>query len=67
VSTAGPQWCKRLAYYRAKTDRYATIKRILADGLDHEPAGAAAPLALPPPQFARPWTDFFAATGGEHV
>lgn len=47
---------------------YATVKRILVEGLDQAPApGAAPPAPLPPPQFARPWTDFFPAAGGDHV
>jgi hypothetical protein len=47
---------------------YATIKRILVQGLDQTtltPAIRTGP--EPPLQFARPWTDFFGETGGEHV
>jgi transposase len=48
---------------------YATIKRILVDGLDQQAAPTLTPHAppTPPPQFARPWTDFFGAAGGDHV
>ena len=48
---------------------YATIKRILVEGLDQQPV----PLPTPPtgptatPQFARAWTDFFGEEGGAHV
>lgn len=47
---------------------YATIKRILVQGLDQTtltPTARTGPEASP--QFARPWTDFFGETGGEHV
>jgi transposase len=48
---------------------YATIKRILVQGLDQMPLTRAARSSpeTSPPQFARPWTDFFGATGGEHA
>jgi transposase len=47
---------------------YATVKRILVEGLDQAPAAPAlAAVTLPAAQFARPWTDFFKATEGEHV
>jgi transposase len=47
---------------------YATIKRILVQGLDLTARPPDAPTTLePPPQFARPWTDFFGEIGGDHV
>ena len=48
---------------------YATIKRILVRGLDQDGPPSVAPCPAPDalPQFARPWTDFFPVTGGDHV
>lgn len=48
---------------------YATIKRILAEGLDHHAVPGTAPAITPtaPPQFARTWTDFFGEGGEAHV
>ncbi len=47
--------------------RYATVKTILAAGLDRQPLLdlAPRPVARPAPRHARPWTDFFPDPGGE--
>lgn len=48
--------------------RYATVKTILAAGLDRQPPLDLAPApvpAAPPPRHARPWTDFFPDPGAE--
>jgi transposase len=49
--------------------RYATVKTILAAGLDRQPllelTPGPAPRPTPPPRHARPWTDFFPDPGGE--
>jgi hypothetical protein len=48
--------------------RYATVKTILAAGLDRQPlldlAARRAPVT-PAPRHARPWTDFFPDPGAE--
>ena len=48
---------------------YATIKRILVEGLDQQPVPRTTPPIGPTstPQFARAWTDFFGEEGGAHV
>ena len=48
--------------------RYATVKTILAAGLDGQPLldlGRVPAPAAPLPRHARPWTDFFPDPGGE--
>jgi transposase len=48
--------------------RYATVKTILAAGLDRQPLLALTPGPAPratPPRHARPWTAFFPDPGGE--